>query len=150
MAQAASAQPAAQAEDYSGMYSFVRDGEFVQVTVEDAGRVTGFVSRYEDPDSEQKSFVDQFFKQGKLEGNELSFTTETVHGVWFEFAGTVGRGEGKSAADEGYHVIKGTLTEFRAGGDKKVSSKAREVVFRSFPADAQSKLAGSLLSPKTV
>ena len=30
---------------YSGMYSFLKDGEFVQITVEDGGRVTGFISR---------------------------------------------------------------------------------------------------------
>jgi hypothetical protein len=37
---------------YSGMYSFLKEGEFVQVTVEDAGRVTGFVSRFGDLDSD--------------------------------------------------------------------------------------------------
>jgi hypothetical protein len=31
---------------YSGMYSFLKEGEFVQLTVEDAGRVTGFISRF--------------------------------------------------------------------------------------------------------
>ena len=40
-------------EDYSGMYAFLQDGEFVQVTVEDAGRVTGFVSRYGDLESDR-------------------------------------------------------------------------------------------------
>ncbi len=37
--------PAKPTGDYSGMYSFLQDGEFVQLTVEDAGRVTGFISR---------------------------------------------------------------------------------------------------------
>jgi len=32
--------PAKTAPDYSGMYTFLREGEFVQVTVEEAGRVT--------------------------------------------------------------------------------------------------------------
>jgi opacity protein-like surface antigen len=124
-------------ENYSGMYTFLQEGEFVQVTVEDAGRVTGFVSRYENADSDQKSFVDQFFKQGKLDGNKLNFTTETVHGVRFEFTGTVDRGEGKAPADEAYHVIKGTLTDFHTAPDKKVASSSRAVVFKSFPQDAQ-------------
>src|SRR5437899_1296583 len=52
-------------EDYSGMYAFLQDGEFVQVTVEDAGRVTGFVSRYGDLESDRGAFLDQFFKTGK-------------------------------------------------------------------------------------
>jgi hypothetical protein len=128
--------PAAKsADDYSGMYSFLRDGEFVQVTVEDEGRVTGFVSRYGDGESDRGDFLDQFFKQGKLDGKKLSFTTETVHGVWYEFKGTVEQGEGKNPPDEAYHILKGTLSEYRTGTDKKISSKPREVEFKSFPHD---------------
>jgi hypothetical protein len=124
-------------ENYSGMYTFLKDGEFVQVTIEDAGRVTGFVSRYGDTDSDRGAFLDQFFKQGKLDGNKLTFTTETVHGVWFDFTGTVDRGPGKAPAEEAYHIIKGSLTDFRTDADKRVTSKSRDVVFKSFPRDAQ-------------
>jgi hypothetical protein len=123
----------APAENYSGMYTFLQEGEFVQVTVEDAGRVTGFVSRYGDGESDRGAFLDQFFKEGHLDGQKLSFLTQTVHGVWFEFKGTVERGEGKTPNDEGYHVLKGTLTEFHSDVNKKVSSKSRAVVFKSFP-----------------
>jgi len=137
IAQTSPAPPGPQAESFSGMYTFLREGEFVQVTVEDNSRVTGFVSRYGDSDSDRGAFLDQFFKQGKLDGNKLSFTTETVHGVWFEFAGTVDRGPGKSPADEAYYVLKGTLTDFRTDADKKVSSKSRDVILKSFPRDVQ-------------
>ncbi|MFZ0802763.1 MAG: hypothetical protein WAN70_11420 [Terriglobales bacterium] len=137
IAQTTSAPPPSPSESYSGMYTFLQEGEFVQVTVEDAGKVTGFVSRYGDAGSDRGAFLDQFFKQGKLDGNKLSFTTETVHGVWFEFAGTVDRGEGKTPADEAYHVLKGALTDFRTDADKKVSSKSRDVTFKSFPQDVQ-------------
>jgi hypothetical protein len=126
------------ADNYSGMYSFLRDGEFVQVTVEEAGVVTGFVSRFGDSESDRGAFLDQFFKQGKLAGTQIGFTTETVHGVWFEFKGTADRGEGKDASEEAYHILKGTLTEFRTDADKKVTAKSREVVFKSFPQDTDS------------
>jgi hypothetical protein len=121
------------AADYSGMYSFQREGEFVQITVEDAGHVTGFVSRYGDSDSDRGAFLDQFFKQGKLDGTKLSFTTDTVHGVWFDFKGTIERGPGKTPADEAYYVLKGTLTEYHTDANKAVTSKSHEVVFKSFP-----------------
>lgn len=124
------------AADYSGMYSFLREGEFVQLSVEDAGKLTGFVSRYGDSDSDRGAFLDQFFKQGKLDGTKVSFTTETVHGVWYDFQGTIGRGEGKTLADEGYYVVKGTLTEYHTDADKKVTSKSQEVKFKSFPREA--------------
>ena len=123
------------AEDYSGMYAFLRDGEFVQVTVEDAGRVTGFVSRYGDLDSDRGAFLDQFFKTGKLEGKKLSFTTDTVHGVWYDFKGTVERGEGKNVGDEAYYVLKGTLVQYNTDANKKTLAKSREVSFKSFPQD---------------
>jgi hypothetical protein len=119
--------------EYSGMYSFLQDGEFVQITVEDEGRVTGFVSRYGDSESDHGAFLDQFFKQGKLDGTKLNFTTDTVHGVWYDFKGTVDRGQGKTPADEAYYIVKGTLTEYRTDVNKKVTSKSHEVTFKSFP-----------------
>ncbi len=128
--------PASQPPDYSGMYSFLRDGEFVQVTVEDAGRVTGFVSRFGDLDSDRGEFLDQFFKTGKLDGNKLTFTTDAVHGVWFEFAGTIDRGAGKNPGDEAYYVLNGKLIQYSTDANKKVTSKSREVAFKQFPEDA--------------
>ncbi len=121
--------------DYSGMYSFLRDGEFVQITVEDHGRVTGFVSRYGDSESDRGVFLDHFFKSGKLDGNQLAFTTETVHGASFEFRGTVDRGEGKGRGDEAYYVLKGTVVENTTDEAKKTSSRSRDVALKSFPQD---------------
>ena len=54
------------AEDYSGMYAFLRDGEFLQITVEEGGRVTGFISRYGELERDRGAFLDQFFRQGKV------------------------------------------------------------------------------------
>ncbi|MBZ5616760.1 MAG: hypothetical protein LAO23_22380 [Acidobacteriia bacterium] len=127
--------PALPGAEYSGMYSFLRDGEFVQVTVEEKGHVTGFVSRYGDLESDRGAFLDHFFKQGKLEGNKLAFTTETVHGVWFEFRGSVERGDGKKPGDEAFYLLKGTLTENSTDDNQKTSSRSREVVLKSFPQD---------------
>jgi hypothetical protein len=133
--QAPAADPK-QPRAYSGMYSFLKDGEFVQLTVEDGGGITGFVSRYGDGDSDKGVFLDQFFKAGKLDGNRLTFTTEVVHGVAFEFQGTVERGEGKSPGDEAYFILKGTLMENITDANKRVSSRSRPVVFKMFPQEA--------------
>jgi len=129
----AAARDAQAGHEYSGMYSFLKDGEFVQISVEDQGRVTGFVSRYGDGEDDKGAFVDQFFRSGKLDGNQVSFTTATVRGVWFEFKGTVERGEGKNPGDEAYYVLKGTLTDYTSDAAKKVTTHAAEVVFRKFP-----------------
>ena len=118
---------------YSGMYTFLKEGEFLQVTVEDGGSVTGYISRYGDGDSDKGAFLDQFFKNGKLEGNKLTFTTEIVHGVTFDFRGAFERGEGKNPGDEAYYVLKGTLTQNVSDADKKVTSHSRDVAFKLFP-----------------
>jgi hypothetical protein len=121
---------------YSGMYSFLKDGEFVQITVEDEGRVTGFVSRYGEGESDKGAFLDQYFRSGKLDGNKLSFITETVHAVWFEFKGTVERGEGKNSGDEAYYVLKGTLTYNTSDAGKKAITHPRDVELKMFPKEA--------------
>ena len=123
------------AENYSGMYSFLQDGEFVQLNVEDANQVTGFISRYGDLESDHGQFLDHFFKPSMLDGRKLSFTTETVHGVWYEFKGNIERGPGKNPGDEAYYLLKGTLTQYSTDSNKKPSSKSREVSFKSFPQD---------------
>ncbi len=121
------------------MYTFLKAGEFLQVSVEEQERVSGFVSRYEDEDNEKGPFVDQFFKSAKLDGNRLTFTTKTVHAVWFDFSGTVERGEGKNPGDEAYYVLKGTLTENSAAADQKATSRNHEVEFKMFPQDISTK-----------
>ncbi len=134
---ALAAQAFSDGKQYSGMYTFLKEGEYVEVTVEDAGQVTGFISRYGDSASEKGAFVDQFFKTGKLDGNKLSFTTNPLHAVWFEFKGVFERGEGKTPEEEAYYVLKGTLTESATGPDKKVSSQAQSVTFKMFPQEAE-------------
>jgi hypothetical protein len=133
---AAPASPENNAPAYSGMYAFLKEGEFVQVTVEDGGHVTGFISRFGDGESDKGAFLDQFFKTGKLEGSKLVFTTEIVHGVAFDFKGSVDRGDGKNPGDEAYFVLKGTLTQSATDVNKKVTAHSQEVVLKMFPQDA--------------
>jgi hypothetical protein len=134
--QPAQQKDATAAPSYSGMYSFLKEGEFVQITVEDDGRVTGFISRYGDTDSDKGTFLDQYFKTGKLDGNQLNFTTQVVHGVSFDFKGTIERGDGKNPGDEGYFVLKGSLTESTSDANKKVTSHSQDVAFKMFPQEA--------------
>jgi hypothetical protein len=123
-------------DDYSGMYAFLREGEFIQVTVEEGGKVTGFISRFGDSETDKNEFLDQFFESGKLDSSHLTFTTKNVHGTWFTFDGTLGRGAGKKPEEEGYYVIRGTLNRFRSDADKKNTTQdSKHVEFKSFPRD---------------
>ena len=131
-------QPPAKPEmggDITGMYSFVHEGEFVQIEV-DEGKVTGLVSRFKNEDMDKAEFVDQYFEQASLEDSTLTFRTKPSpdHGVWFEFSGRVERGPAKSPSDEGYWIVKGTLTEHEDG---KVPGTVHELTLKSFPEDAE-------------
>ncbi len=127
------AQP--KADDISGMYTFLKDGEFVQINQEDDGTVTGFVSRYGDDETDKKLFLDQFFTKGSLKGNQITFATRAVHGTSFEFAGTVMKGTGKTRGDEGFRIIKGKLTRISTDEKGKQKAESRELEMKSFPAD---------------
>ena len=118
------------------MYSFLKDGEFVQISVEDEGKVTGFLSRYGEAEGGNGPFLEQFFRSGKMDGSKLTFITETKQLEWFEFKGTVERGDGKDPGDEAYYVLKGTLADNTSDGAKKVNTHSQEVVFKRFPEEA--------------
>lgn len=137
-ASAVFARQSSQAEktpvDITGMYTFLQDGEFVQLSVQE-GRLSGYISRY--ADSEKSLFLDHFFTDGSLEGAGLSFKTKTVHGVWFEFKGRVERGAGKTRAEEAYYVVRGTLTQYTEDAARKTTAQSREVSFKSFPQEAE-------------
>jgi len=138
---AQSAAPPANAPvDYSGMYAFLQEGEFVQLTVEDQGIVTGLISRYGDS-ADKHEFIEQFFKDAKLEGKNLTFTTKTLQNVWYEFQGTVERGDAQNPGDEGYYVLKGRLIRYATDTNKKTTSKSQDVALKSFPKDLDIPLA---------
>lgn len=121
------------ASQYTGMYSFLREGEFVQITIDASNHVTGFISRYGQLESDKDAFLDHFFKNGTFDGNKIGFTTATVHGVWYQFQGSFGRGEGKTPGDEGYHLLQGTLVENTSDAGGKEQARSREVALKSFP-----------------
>lgn len=117
------------AEDISGMYSFLKDGEFLQINLEKAA-VTGYISRMGDSDSDTGVFLDQFFIKADVQGHEVSFTTRPLHSIWYEFKGKFDRGPGKTKADDGYYILRGTLKEFTSNGEKNVATRSREVEFK--------------------
>jgi hypothetical protein len=119
----------AAADDISGMYSFLREGEFVQITLESDG-VSGYISRRGDLDSDRGAFLDHFFDKASVKDHDVSFTTRSVHGVWFEFTGRYDRGPAKTKDQDGYFVVRGTLKQFTAGPNNSSSSRSREVEFK--------------------
>jgi hypothetical protein len=118
--------------DLSGMFTFLREGEFVQLTVGD-GQLSGFISRFGDTDSDKGEFIDHFFDKTSLQGDHLNFKTKTVHAVWYEFDGTLKTSAGKQKGEEGYRVLSGKLTMHKSDASGKDEASERSVEFKSFP-----------------
>jgi len=117
------------AEDISGMYSFLKEGEFLQINLEKTA-VTGYISRQGDSDSDNGVFMDQFFARADVQDHAVSFTTRQLHGMWYEFKGKFDRGSAKTKADDGYYILRGTLKELSTNADKSIATKSREVEFK--------------------
>ena len=122
----------ANSNNQSGMFTFLKEGEFVQLTVED-GKLSGFVSRFGDTESDKGQFIDQFFDKASLEGNHVQFKTKTVHAEWYEFDGTLSVVPGKRVGEEGYRVIRGKLTLHASDAQGNDRPSEKTVEFKSFP-----------------
>jgi hypothetical protein len=119
----------AAAEDISGTYSFVHEGESLQIIL-DPSSVSGYVVRRGDLESDRGTMLSQFFRQAAVEGHDVSFITRTIHGVWFEFKGKFERGPGKTRSVDGYYIIKGELKEFTMDQESKSSVRSRQIEFK--------------------
>jgi hypothetical protein len=117
------------AEDISGMYSFLKEGEFLQINLE-KNAVTGYISRMGESDSDHGVFLDQFFATADIQDHAVSFITRPLHGMWYEFKGKFDRGPGKAKTDDGYYVLRGTLKEFSGNADKSANQRSRAVEFK--------------------
>lgn len=112
------------------MYTFLSEGEFVQINIEGES-VNGYISRMGTLDSDRGDFIDQFFDKAQIQGHDVTFTTKMVHSMWYEFKGRFDRGHGKNQGDDGFYVLRGTLTEYTLDSDKTPTSRLRQVEFRS-------------------
>ena len=118
--------------EVSGSYTFLREGEYVQITVEN-GALSGYISRFGDTDSDKDQFISQFFDKATLDGERLTFSTKTVHGTSYDFSGTIAVASGKKPGEEGYRVIRGKLVQHARDANDKEKTTQRQVEFKSFP-----------------
>jgi len=117
-------------DDISGMYSFLHDGESVQLNL-DHGKLNGWVTSFGFLDSDRDTLLDRFFDKASLQGDHIYFLSKRIHGCWLEFTGRISRGEGRVRGQEGYYTLVGTLTQYTTDAETKVSAKQREVTLKS-------------------
>ena len=83
----------------SGEYS-MGSGGTVDVELQ-PDRLSGFITRPGDRESDQGTPLTFFFATSRLAGQQLAFTTRQVHGVWWTFEGTIVRGSARSREQQG-------------------------------------------------
>jgi len=127
------------ADDITGMYGFLRDGENIQLNVQN-GVLDGWVHTYGMQESDRNIEMDRFFQRASLQGNQIYFITKPLHGAWVEFNGRIERGDAQTRAKEGYYRLVGKLTEYITDAEHNQSARQRDVVFKSQPEDVAAEL----------
>ena len=129
--QSATAAPAtpsgavALAEDASGSYAFDHNNESIEIDIHH-GKLKGYIARLGDAETDKGTPLTYFFDRAGIRGDQLSFATKVVHGVWYSFDGTIVRGEAKERDDEGYYVLTGQLMTHHPSDSGKSSSEIVE------------------------
>jgi hypothetical protein len=123
-------------DSFSNTYTFLGADEDLQLSVVQGNILLGYVNTHGVGDTDRHLLLAMFFQKGTIDGDQIYFITKPVHGLRYEFKGRIGRGTAKSPLEEGYFQITGTLTEHLADADGKVTSRDRQVTFKSMPSDA--------------
>jgi hypothetical protein len=123
-------------EDFANSYSFLGADEDLQLSVVQGNILLGYVNTHGVGETDRHLLLAMFFQKGTIEGDQIYFITKPVHGLRYEFKGKIARGAAKSPAEEGYFEINGTLTSLLSDEEGRVTSRDRQVTFKSMPSDA--------------
>ncbi|MHB1936812.1 MAG: hypothetical protein ACYCOR_09510 [Acidobacteriaceae bacterium] len=129
-------QPSSLPDDVWGTYQFDHSNDTIELDL-DRNKLSGYITKLGDAETDSTTPLTFFFDQSTIDGGEIAFQTRVVHGVWYSFRGTIVRGDGKTRADEGYYVLRGTLAVHHpeSGRDKSADEmiERREIHFKSEP-----------------
>lgn len=78
---------------------------------DDEVRLQGYLTRIGDGASDRGASLTYFFARTTVSPTQLTFITRQVHGVWWSFTGTIGRGSAQMSTQKGFYYLTGTLTE---------------------------------------
>lgn len=99
----------------SGSYALSPNpAEVIEIILNGNGndvRLQGYLTRMGDGVSDRGAPLTYFFARTTVSPTQLTFITRQVHGLWWSFAGTVGRGNAQMSTQKGYYFLNGTLTE---------------------------------------
>ncbi len=121
--------------DVSGAYAFDHAKESIEVDLDRRGKLTGYITRLGDEETDSDTPLTYFFDQTAVHGDQLQFETKVVHSLWYSFRGTIVRGPGQMRDDEGYYILRGTLSVHHPSNERDKSSQEtveqRKVKYKS-------------------
>jgi hypothetical protein len=88
--------------------------EVIEIILNGSGdevRLQGYLTRIGDGVSDRGAPLTYFFARTTVNPARLTFITRQVHGVWWNFAGSIERGSVQTSAQKGFYFLNGTLTE---------------------------------------
>jgi len=94
-------------DNASGEFTLDSHGSVIQITIEH-DRLTGYVTLMQGNNA-----LTLFFDKTSINGKRVTFTTRTVHGLSYSFAGEVLRGDADAPSLNGYYRLSGKLTTNR-------------------------------------
>lgn len=104
----AQAQDEGQAmDDITGKYHFLSADDTLAI-LDEEGRLKGYIEVAQ-PDSESQDVLNYDILEGSCKKNHVQFHTNRIHGTYYRFAGTVGRGKGHEEKDPDYLHLEGDL-----------------------------------------
>jgi hypothetical protein len=99
----------------SGSYALSPNtAEVVEIILNGDGnnvRLQGYLTRMGDGVSDRGAPLTYFFARTTVNPAQLTFITRQVHGIWWNFTGTIERGSAQVSTQKGYYFLNGTLTE---------------------------------------
>jgi hypothetical protein len=119
----------------SGEYS-LGSGGVVDVELQ-RDRLSGFITRLGDRESDEGTLLTFFFATSRLSGQQLAFTTRQVHGVWFSFEGTIVRGSARTRDQQGYYLLEGKLVLHDVASQTEQARMVSLPLARQSPASIQ-------------
>jgi len=91
-------------DNASGEFTLDSHGSVIQITIEH-NRLDGYITLMQGNNA-----LTLFFDKTSINGKRVTFTTRTVHGLSYSFAGEVLRGDADAPSLNGYYRLAGKLT----------------------------------------
>ena len=118
-------------QDMTAKYHFLSADDTLAI-LDEEGRLKGYIEVAQ-PEDESDDILTYDILEGTRDKNHVKFRTNTIHGKFYRFSGTVERGKGHEDKDPDYLRLTGDLDTVMVNSDTgKQAVQTARVTLRSF------------------